>query len=44
MRERFKPPTYLCYEMADFLSNQVIKGELKSGDKITEAKLKSLIN
>jgi DNA-binding GntR family transcriptional regulator len=39
MRERFKPPTNLCYEIADFLSNQVIKGELKSGEKIKEARL-----
>lgn len=39
MRDRFKPPSNLCYEIADFLSNQIIKGELKSDEKIREAEL-----
>jgi len=39
MRHRFKPPNNLCYEVADFLSNQIIKGDLKSEEKIVEAAL-----
>jgi len=39
MHNNFKPPSNLCYEIADFLSNQIIKGELKADERIREAEL-----
>lgn len=35
----FKPSNNLCAQIAEYLSTQIIKGELKSGERIKEAKL-----
>jgi len=35
----FRPSDNLCAQIAEYLSTQIIKGELKSGERIKEAKL-----
>ena len=35
----FKPSDNLCVQIAEYLSTQIIKGELKPGERIKEAKL-----
>jgi DNA-binding GntR family transcriptional regulator len=39
MRDNFKPSNNLCAQIAEYLSTQIIKGELKSGERIKEARL-----
>ena len=38
-RMDFRPSDNLCAQIAEYLSTQIIKGELKSGERIKEAKL-----